>query len=583
LTSVHSLATCSREHFWRAQMPLALPAAALRRVFSNAGSSKKVDFKSPSPDAQVSPAAIMKTKSRTSRSLSPPLMTPTPSMASNASGVLLGSNAAQRKMLVLQHSWEEEACAKATQISDVYDVEEAVVGYGGYGTVRRATLRAAPTVVRAIKTVWKRNLKAESFVRGEIKILRRLDHPCICRLLETFEDEKAIYLVLEFIEGRELFDVIVEDGCLEEERAAVVMRQVFSALQYCHARNVMHRDLKPDNIMVQGHSHLADGSPTPMTPASTRAPEVKLIDFGLAVMTKKPVFARTGSAICGSAEYLAPEARKGTCLPASDVWSVGMVLHALLLGQLPEWRNEQLDLSSPLYDGISRGAKELIQSLLKMDPSKRLDAATAGAHYWTQGLAVRTPRDVTPTLASFVSFHRSAKLRRAALTALAMQLTSRQLSGLREQFLMIDTNGDGRISREELAMSVALSSPGGAAEDVRSFVESIFDAVYQNDGSQEIEYTEWLAAALQEGKYRSEEALRAAFRIFDADGDGNIDTADLGRVLSQTPEEVANFMPDFDSNGDGVIDFAEFKTIFEPTMPGGLDLSPILGGTRLSL
>jgi len=507
-------------------------------------------------------------------------------MASNASGVLLGSNAAQRKMLVLQHSWEEEACAKAQQISDVYDVEEAVVGYGGYGTVRRATLRAAPTVVRAIKTVWKRNLKAQSFVREEIKILRRLDHPCICRLLETFEDEKAIYLVLEFIEGRELFDVIVEDGCLEEEQAVVVMRQVFSALQYCHARNVQHRDLKPDNIMVQKLTREStDGSPAAITPSSKRTVEVKLIDFGLAIMSKRPVHARAGSAICGSADYLAPEARKGTCLPASDVWSVGMVLHALLLGQLPSWKKdaEQLDLSGPLYDGISRGAQDLIQSLLKMDPSKRLDAATAGAHYWTQGLAVRTPRDVTPTLASFVSFHRSAKLRRAALTALAMQLTSRQLSGLREQFLLIDTNGDGRISREELAMSVALSSPGGAAEDVRSFVESIFDSVYENDGLQEIEYTEWLAAALQEGKYRSEEALRAAFRIFDSDGDGNIDVADLGRVLSQTPEEVASLLPDFDSNGDGVIDFDEFKTIFEPSMPGGLDLSPVLGGTRLSL
>eukprot|EP00931_Biecheleriopsis_adriatica_P039263 TRINITY_DN22452_c0_g1_i1.p1 TRINITY_DN22452_c0_g1~~TRINITY_DN22452_c0_g1_i1.p1 ORF type:complete len:565 (+),score=130.08 TRINITY_DN22452_c0_g1_i1:105-1799(+) len=564
-------------------MPLELPAAILRRVLTRKSTQKsktprdgkRVDFKS--DDTPVSPAPDASTRSCRSktRSLSPPLVTPTPSMASNASGVLLGSCAIPRKKLVLLNDWQHTG-AEEHKISDVYDVDEAIVGYGGFGTVRKGTLKGSPTVVRAIKTVWKRNLKAQSFVRDEIRVLRRLDHPCICRLLETFEDDRAIYLVLEFIDGKELFDEIVEGGCLAEEQACAIMRQVFSALRYCHGRNVQHRDMKPDNIMIQRHG----ASSTPSTP------EVKLIDFGLAVISSRAIKARTGSSVVGSADYLAPEARKGTCLPASDMWSAGMVLHALLVGNLPAWGAKPedgfLDFSAPEYNQISPSAKDLMLGLLQVDASKRLDAAAAASHPWSQGLEVKTPpTDFTPTLASFVSFHRSAKLRRAALTALALQLTSKQLSSMREQFLLLDANGDGKISREEFATSVALSSPGGATQDVQTFVESIFDSAY-SDASQEIEYTEFLAAALQEGAYRSEEAMRAAFRIFDTDGDGNIDQLELGKVLSQTPEEISSFFPDFDANGDGVIDFEEFKKIFESGLVD-LELPVAPGTTKLSL
>lgn len=473
---------------------------------------------------------------------------------SNASGILLGSCGIDRRKLVPEHNIETSATC---QLADIYDVEEGIVGYGGFGTVRRATLKNAPTVVRAIKTVQKRSLKAQSFVRSEIRVLRRLDHPCICRLLETFEDERAIYLVLEFIDGKELFDEIVEGGSLPEGLASSIMRQVFSALRYCHERNVLHRDLKPDNIMVQHHSRQMP----PVSPAMM-PPEVKLIDFGLAMITSHEVLGRSGSVI-GSADYLAPEAGQISNLPASDVWSAGMVLHAMLCGSLPKWdeNTKELDFETTVYKSLSSSARDLLKGLLVLDPSQRLRAAAALAHPWTQGLESRTPKDLTPTLTSFVAFHRSAKLRRAALAALATQLTSWQLRDLREQFLLVDANGDGRISKEDLTMSIALSSPGGAAEDVRSWVEAIFDSVFL-EGDRHIEYTEWLAAVLQQGQCVSEEAVRAAFRIFDTDGDGYICQGELGQVLAQTPEEVASFFSDFDTNGDGVLDFNEFKGIF---------------------
>jgi calcium-dependent protein kinase len=551
-------------------MPLMLPAAAMRRAFT------------PNSSRHASKDAPSHINSRlTTKSISPPLMGHTASTNTQGSSgsVLLGNCAVQRRKMVLQHGWggiDEDA----RSLQDFYDVDESVVGCGGFGTVRKARLRDAPTVVRAVKAVLKRNLKAQNFVRGEIAILRRLDHPCICRLLETFEDAKAIYLVLEFIDGSELFDEIVESGCLVEAQASIIMRQVFNALQYCHARNVIHRDLKPDNIMVQRYQGSSENV--------LSAPEVKLIDFGLAVISSRVIHGRTGSSVVGSSDYLSPEARNGSCCRASDVWSAGMVLHAILVGRLPNWNSlgeeVTLDFSDPDYTNISVAAKDLLCGLLKADPEERMDSSSASNHIWIQGLDVscKSPqRDIMHTLTSIVSFHRSAKLRRAALTALAMQLTNKQLQGLREQFLQMDTDGNGRISKEELAMSIAMSAPGGgAAEDVRSFVESVFDSL-DTDGSQEIDYTEWLAAALEESLFQSDEALRAAFRIFDTDGDGSIDHHELGRVLAQTPEEIKHCLPEFDANGDGVIDFEEFKGIFLRGELGQVDITP--GIHKLSL
>lgn len=422
--------------------------------------------------------------------------------------------------------------------------------------MHKAHLRAATAAVRAIKTVWKRNLRTESLVRREISILKRLDHPGICRIYETFEDAHAIYLVLEFIDGKELFDEILQADHLSETKAAEIMYQIFNCLQYCHERHVVHRDLKPENIMTCHGDH------------GDEAPDVKLIDFGLAEIFS-PLRPSSGG-LLGTVDYMAPEARTGSDGPAADVWSAGMVLHALLLGCLPAGLH--VDFASG--NSLSRQATDLLSGLLQVDPAQRLSASLASVHPWFNSASSgrsadasgRFTAEMPSSLQALASFHGSGKLRRAALTALAMQLTGSQLQGLRAQFMLIDTDCNGRISKEELAMSVAMTLPGGAAQDVWAFVDSVFNSV-DTDGSNEIDYTEWVAAALQEGAYRCDEALHAAFRVFDRDGSGGIDQRELSRLLAQSPEEIAKIMPQFDANGDGVIDFEEFKSIFEEVVP----------------
>jgi len=448
---------------------------------------------------------------------------------------------------------------RGKDLADSYDLDEEVLGRGGFGTVRRAVMKGNPSVVRAVKTVKKRNQRMINATLREIGALRRLDHPGICRLTETFEDQKCIYLVLEYIEGQELFDdvqaVIMRSKRYDERRAAGIMHQVFSALRYCHERSVIHRDLKPENIMVL---KLPDG----VTGDESTVPPIKIIDFGLAVLGENLGF--SSNKIEGTADYLAPEVLTGTFSSASDVWSTGIIIFVTLFARFP-LPNMVLPKA-----GISPSARSLLKLLLRRDPEQRISAKEAAEHPWTVGtdppsaLAVEDPHEMA---SAFLSFHQSTKLQKAALMAVATQLSGARLQKMRESFCSMDTDGNGVISREEMLQFLEKHPPEGIG-DVKAWADSIF-ASLDSDDSGEIEFTEWQAAALRGLMDTSEEALHAAFRILDRDGSGTITVENLAEVMRQSPEEVGDWVRSFDINGDGGIDFDEFKKLlFKPADSG---------------
>jgi len=445
----------------------------------------------------------------------------------------------------------------AKKLDECYSVER-VLGKGGFGVVKKAHLKNCEGITRAVKEVPKRDMRITATIRREASMLQKLNHPSVCRIFETFEDDRNIYLVMEFVEGRELFeemmDAIDSGNHFDEARYAAIMGEGFGALQYLHAHRVVHRDIKPENIMVCKQDQNYKGRP-----------HVKLIDFGLAVATQSSGDYNSRKRD-GTPAYLAPEALEQCKFSsASDVWSMGIIIFVMYMGHFPE----HAMLHRQVHTVRSDQARSMLQGTLRDDPNKRLSAADAACHPW-----VRNGFDLTDSQQlgelqkvgeSFAEFCQSDKLKRAALTAVALQDTSQQMNALREQFDLIDLDGDGILTKEELVKAFQRAPPTHVT-DIRLWAESLFDEI-DSDGTGEIEFIQWQAATLRSSTEISDAVMRAAFRTIDVDDTGTINSENLSRLLQLSSAELNSIMIGADTNGDGVIDFEEFKAIFSTLAP----------------
>lgn len=147
-------------------------------------------------------------------------------------------------------------------ITSEYSVGGAV-GSGSFGTVKKA-IHKKTGQERAIKILKKAD-QDENRLFLEVEILSKLSHPNIMQIYEFFDDNKYFYIVSEYCQGGELFDKIIEKGSFTENMAALIMKQILSAINYCHTNNIVHRDLKPENILLDD---------------KTDSPIVKIIDWG---------------------------------------------------------------------------------------------------------------------------------------------------------------------------------------------------------------------------------------------------------------------------------------------------------------
>ena len=208
-------------------------------------------------------------------------------------------------------------------ISKYYQVLESV-GKGAFGEVKKV-LHKLTKDIRAMKII-KKDKCDKNYLNNlysEINILKQMDHPNIVKLYEIFSDSKHLYLITEYLEGGELFDLILKQRHFTEHTAAKIMKQVLSAVHYCHQRKIVHRDLKPENLLLVRPDDF----------------EIKVIDFGLAreFQPKQNMCSRMGTPF-----YIAPEVLKKKYTEKCDVWSCGVILYILLCGQAPfNGRTEQ--------------------------------------------------------------------------------------------------------------------------------------------------------------------------------------------------------------------------------------------------
>uniref|UniRef100_A0A069DSN3 Calcium/calmodulin-dependent protein kinase type 1 n=1 Tax=Panstrongylus megistus TaxID=65343 RepID=A0A069DSN3_9HEMI len=269
---------------------------------------------------------------------------------------------------------------KSQTLEDKYNLKE-LLGTGAFSEVRLAERKDKPGEMYAVKMIDKKALKGkEDSLENEIKVLRRLTHPNIVQLLETFEDKQKVYLIMELVTGGELFDRIVEKGSYTEKDASDLIRQVLEAVNYMHEQGVVHRDLKPENLLY--YSPDEDS-------------KIMISDFGLSKMEDSGIMATA----CGTPGYVAPEVlAQKPYGKAVDVWSIGVISYILLCGYPPFYDENDANLfaqilkgefefDSPYWDDISDYAKDFIRQLMCVDVSKRFSCRQALQHPWISGNA----------------------------------------------------------------------------------------------------------------------------------------------------------------------------------------------------
>uniref|UniRef100_A0A672SZD3 non-specific serine/threonine protein kinase n=1 Tax=Sinocyclocheilus grahami TaxID=75366 RepID=A0A672SZD3_SINGR len=193
----------------------------------------------------------------------------------------------------------------------------------------------------------------------EVRIMKVLNHPNIVKLFEVIETEKTLYLIMEYASGGEVFDYLVAHGRMKEKEARAKFRQIVSAVQYCHQKRIVHRDLKAENLLLDADMN------------------IKIADFGFSneftIGSKLDTF-------CGSPPYAAPELFQGKKYdgPEVDVWSLGVILYTLVSGSLPFDGQNLKELRERVLRGkyripfyMSTDCENLLKKLLVLNPGKR--------------------------------------------------------------------------------------------------------------------------------------------------------------------------------------------------------------------
>uniref|UniRef100_G3NLP6 MAP/microtubule affinity-regulating kinase 3 n=1 Tax=Gasterosteus aculeatus aculeatus TaxID=481459 RepID=G3NLP6_GASAC len=234
------------------------------------------------------------------------------------------------------------------------------IGKGNFAKVKLARHILTGREV-AIKIIDKTQLNPNSLQKlfREVRIMKILNHPNIVKLFEVIETERTLYLVMEYASGGEVFDYLVAHGRMKEKEARSKFRQIVSAVQYCHQKHIVHRDLKAENLLLDADMN------------------IKIADFGF---SNEFTMGNKLDTFCGSPPYAAPELFQGKKYdgPEVDVWSLGVILYTLVSGSLPFDGQNLKELRERVLRGkyripfyMSTDCENLLKRFLVLNPSKR--------------------------------------------------------------------------------------------------------------------------------------------------------------------------------------------------------------------
>ena len=261
------------------------------------------------------------------------------------------------------------------------------LGVGSFGEVKLAC--HIPTKTQVAVKILRKKSNALGEMNSEVKILQTLEHSNIIHFFHVIDTQSTTYIITEYVAGKDLQMFLSEVGCLKEQEARPIFQQVVSAVHFLHQRRIAHRDIKLENILIDG-----DGN-------------VKLCDFGMAIQLAE---GQKLEEICGSLHYIAPEmlSRKPYDGLAVDMWSLGVVLYAMVTGQFP-YAEDTLDgmhrlitnTKYPIFYHLSKPCHIIIAQLLMVSTQERITICQLLQRQWLGPIkkhTAPTTKEILPRL-----------------------------------------------------------------------------------------------------------------------------------------------------------------------------------------
>ena len=247
------------------------------------------------------------------------------------------------------------------------------IGEGMFSTVKigEHSLTNEQVAIKILEKTKISSVEDKERINREITVLKKVNHLNIVKLYQVVETKFIIYLIQEYIQGKEFIEYLTKKGKLKESDACKFFHQIISGLEYLHQCGIAHRDFKPENILLANNSQ-----------------QLKIIDFGLSNIYKKGKLLKTS---CGSPCYVPPEMVKEQSYNGalSDIWSAGVILYLMLCGKLPFYDDDNQILYEKILAGkyeepsyLSKDAKDLLKKILEIDPKKRINFEGIKSHPW---------------------------------------------------------------------------------------------------------------------------------------------------------------------------------------------------------
>jgi len=452
------------------------------------------------------------------------------------------------------------------EIEKQYKIVE-VIGQGSLGKVVKV-IHKLSGIVRAMKIIKQKSIKIqqEELKDNEINILKDVSHPHIIKIYEYFNDNIYYYIVLEYIKNGDLKNYLKKTNGITEQTTSVIFKQLLSTVSYLHSKNIVHRDIKAENILIESFSE------TNLDEIS-----IKLTDFGTANYNVK-MFKHIGTPY-----YVAPEVLTCKYNEKCDMWSCGVLLYYLLVGKMPFQGKTIEDVLDCVYEGsfdttcdnfksISYEAQKLIIQLLTYNPEKRLSAEEALHSDWIEKFTGKTNTNNSLNrnlnclnFKKYINIMKKFKYTDTLhLSSLAFLVhfseKTEEMVTLLKIFKTLDKKGNGRITYNELKEGMNSILGKYITENE---LENVFQVMDQ-DKNGYIEYEEFVRVCIDQNSLFSDKNLKIAFDNFDSDKNGYLSLDELRKFLGSNNQEYYSALVEHvDENNDSKISYKDYSKMMK--------------------